>query len=162
MRSARLSIRRPGGGFEIHVTGDCPVRAIPARGRWRIEGPNVPVGWWLSRDAAGFALHTGAGESEVTRSFAWPGVGPPREGVHLLAADGRLFRVVLRGPREAGFELRGWETPGAYLIVRPHAEGWSLEPTAAGSSLEDDVAVAVLLAAEVLDCEAALTGDAGA
>lgn len=74
----------------------------------------------------------------------------------LLLDDGRLFRIVMCGPREGGFELQGWETPGAYLRAQPQSEGWRLAPTAACGGIEEIHVLSILLAAEVLDAEAPL------
>jgi hypothetical protein len=72
---------------------------------------------------------------------------------YLLLDDGRLFRVVLCGPRDGGFELLGWETPGAYLKARPQPRGWSLVPTFACGGLEEIGVLSILFAAEVLVAE---------
>jgi hypothetical protein len=67
---------------------------------------------------------------------------------------------VRRGPREGGFELLGWETPGAYLTAQPASDGWKLAPTAACGGLVDLRAISVLFAAEVLDAEEPLRPEA--
>ena len=96
----------------------------------------------------------GAGGAEVGRTMPVVG-GEGRAGLKfLLLDDGRLFRIALRGPRDGGFELLGWETPGAYIIARPEPNnGWSLIPTAACGGLTDLQAISVLMASEILDSE---------
>ena len=75
---------------------------------------------------------------------------------YFLMPDGRLFRLVSRGPREAGCELRGWETRGPYLAARPEIDGWSLEVSSAGASLPGLSTLRLLLAAELVDLDEAL------
>ena len=69
----------------------------------------------------------------------------------MLLDDGRLFRVARRPSGESGFDLCGWETPGAYLTARRDGAGWIIAVTAAGSAMKPSEALAVLFAAELLD-----------
>ena len=59
-------------------------------------------------------------------------------------------------PRGALFELRGWETAGAYLNATPDDAGWRVTPAPAGSALPDLRALMILFAAEILDSEGSL------
>jgi hypothetical protein len=82
----------------------------------------------------------------------------------LLLDDGRLFRIVLRlrlrgSPPDGGFELLGWETPGAYLRAWPEPSGWKLVATAAGGGLTDLQAISILFAAEILNSEEPLRAE---
>ena len=93
-----------------------------------------------------------------------PLVGGGREAglKFLLLDDGRLFRIVLRlsgSPPEGGYELLGWETPGAYLRARPEPSGWKLVATAAGGGLTDLQAISILFAAEILNSEEPLRAE---
>jgi hypothetical protein len=76
---------------------------------------------------------------------------------YLLLGDGRLFRIAPRSPRDGGFELQGWETPGPYWIARPRKEGWTLQPTPASGGLLEIHALLILFAAEILESEKPLT-----
>ncbi len=77
----------------------------------------------------------------------------------LLLDDGRLFRIVLGGSRDGGFELLGWETPGAYVRAQPEPSGWKLIPTVACGGLTDLRAISILFAAEILDSEEPLRAE---
>jgi hypothetical protein len=156
---ARLS----NGGFEIEAAGQRKIRVDPAGDSWRIDGGKALQGWVLRRtasDAAGFVLSGADGRTEAGRTMPLVGTGREAGLRFLLLDDGRLFRIVLRGPREGGFELLGWETAGAYLTARPVASGWTLAPTPAGGGLEDLTAISILFAAEILDAEEPLRPEA--
>jgi len=71
----------------------------------------------------------------------------------LLLEDGRLFRVCLRGPRRCRFELRGWETSGAYFEATPESRGWNIAPMVAGAELRGVTPLLMLFAAEILDAD---------
>jgi hypothetical protein len=159
----RSLVRLSNGGFEIEAAGEQTIRVEPAGDRWRIDGGEGPQGRVLRRtgsDAAGFVLSGADGRTEAGRTMPLVGTGREAGLRFLLLDDGRLFRIVMRGPREGGFELLGWETPGAYLTARPVANGWTLAPTAAGGGLEDLTAISILFAAEILDAEAPLRPEA--
>ena len=72
---------------------------------------------------------------------------------YLLLADGRLFRIVGRGPRDARFELLGWQMPGAYMIARPEPEGWRICPAPSCGAIADTGVLTILFAAEILAAE---------
>ncbi len=86
------------------------------------------------------------------------GLEGPSAPRNLLLEDGRLFRILPRGPREAGMELLSWEVPGAYFHARPEPRGFVLVPTVAAGGIADVRVLSLLLAAEVLDAEEPLVG----
>ena len=109
------------GGFALRTGKREPITVRPVSGGWQVDGPPPVQGWMLRRyesAAVRFELRTsGVGEP---RGRTMPLAGDRDAAVHyLLLDDGRLFRVVLRGPRDSRFEMLGWETPGAYLVARP-------------------------------------------
>ena len=116
----------------------------------------MPGGGWLlertTAEEAGFVLRDADEGAELGRTM--PLVGAVEAGLKfLLLDDGRLFRIVRRGAREGGFELLGWDTPGAYLEARAVEGGWTLVATVAGGGIGDLTALSVLFAAEILDME---------
>jgi hypothetical protein len=155
-------MRLPSGGFALRQADQPELRAIPDGGAWHLTGQEAVCGWSLQRSlgAAGFSLSRSAGGPVA--GWTMPLVGTAAEGGlrFVLLDDGRLFRIVRRGPREGGFDLLGWETPGAYLEALPQPEGWLLRATPACAGLRDVRALSLLLAAEVLDAEEPLRGDA--
>ena len=149
-------VRLSDGGFALKA-GAQSHRVVAAEGGWIVESDDELDGWSLRRARTpGFVLHGKDGEREIARTM--PPVGTESEsGLRfLLLEDGRLFRIVLRGPRDGRYELTGWETAGAYLTARPLAEGWSLEPTSACGGLDEIRVLCLMLAVEVLDAETAL------
>jgi hypothetical protein len=152
----RRLVRLSNGGFEIEATG-CPAIRVEASGEvWSVDGVEGLPGGILRRATSGgegFVLEAARGRTEAGRTMPLVGAGREAGLKFLLLDDGRLFRVVRRGPRKAGFELLGWEMPGAYLTAQPAPEGWRLIPTAASGGLEDLTRLVVLFAAEILDAE---------
>jgi hypothetical protein len=69
----------------------------------------------------------------------------------VVTDDGRLFRVVpvVDPSGEGVWELRGWETSGAYWTARRAGRDWEVQRTVAGSMLAEDPALAVLFAAAI-------------
>jgi len=151
-RLARLS----SGGFEIEASGHPVIRVEPSDEGWRVDGPGSLRGGILRRAASGaegFVLLGADGKREAGRTMPLVGTGREAGLKFLLLDDGRLFRIVRRGPRERGFELLGWELPGAYLTAQPAWQGWRLMPTAASGGLDDLTTISVLFAAEILDAD---------
>lgn len=70
--------------------------------------------------------------------------------VSLLLADGRLFRIVVRGLPDPRFELLGWEVDGAYLTASPIGTSWRVSRTPAGMELVAGTEILVLFGAEIL------------
>jgi len=154
--AVRRVVRLADGGFAIE-SGARSHRVVATDTGWVVEGDDELDGWSLRRARTpGFVLQGKEGAGEAARSM--PLVGTDREsGLRfLLLEDRRLFRIVLRGPRDGRYELTGWETAGAYLTARPLAEGWSLEPTSACGGLDEIRVLCLMLAVEVLDAETAL------
>ena len=146
------------GGFEFAAAGEAPVRAVPHGDGWRMESGGALNGARLERQAAdggGFIL--AAGSEELARTASLVGVGREAGLRFVLLDDGRLFRIVMRGPRRVGFDLLGWETPGAYLSAQPTEDGgWALAPTAAAGGIVDLTVLLVTLSAEILEAEGSL------
>ncbi len=61
-----------------------------------------------------------------------------------------MWRIVLRGPADARWELTGWETAGAYLIARPDGDAWTILRTAAGRKLAQVELLLALMSAEIV------------
>jgi hypothetical protein len=143
----RSVTRLAGGGFELTAAGAPAVRVVPDTGGWRIEGDPGMQGWSLRRvepRIGGFVLMQA--EREIGRTMA---------SKEVLLEDGRLFRIVRQAQGE-GFELAGWEVPGAYLRAVAQGEGFRLEATVAGGGIPDIRALTLLFAAEALDSAGAL------
>ena len=68
------------------------------------------------------------GERELGRVSA--------DGTSILLADGRLFRVAVRGLSPPRIEVARWDVPGPYVVARTGETGWKLERTPAGEALE--------------------------
>lgn len=154
----RFLARLPDGGFEIEADGQPTIRAEISGEGWSIDEGKGIRGRILRRtasEAEGFVLSGTDGGSEAGRTMPLVGAGREAGLKFLLLDDGRLFRIVMHGPRRVGFDLLGWETPGAYLTAIPEAKGWKLAPTAACGGLTDLTALAILFAAEILDAEEA-------
>ena len=148
--------RQGSGGFCLTAAGVKPIRVTAGDGGWTVSGRGLD-GWKLRRDTEGlgrFRLEQPGSDGSVAWTMAWPGGERHSVGCCLLMRDGRLFRLLLRGPRDARFELLGWETPGPYLVVRPTDTGWSVRPEPACGGLEDLREILVLISAEVLDADA--------
>ena len=148
----------PAGGFRLESQGSGAIEVLPESPGWRLAGDDAPAGWTLERaepQAGGFVLQD-AEAGEVGRTTPIDRLGGGAKVYYLLLGDGRLFRIAPGEPREGGFELSGWETPGPFLVARPRPDGWSIVPTPACSGLADIRALSILFAAEILDAEGAL------
>jgi hypothetical protein len=148
------ALSRPaGGGLRLEPAGRAPMELLPDGDGWAIEVDGEDGTWRVRAEAPhGFVLVAGDGR-ELGRTQGLPGVGDEANLSFLLLEDGRLFRVVLRGPRDGRFELLGWETPGAYLVARPGDARWTISPTAACGGLSDLRAILILFAAEIVAAE---------
>jgi len=71
------------------------------------------------------------------------------DGSSIVLADGRLFRVSVRGVSAPRIEVARWDVPGPYLIARPGASGWTIERTPAGRELEGCETVELLTTAAI-------------
>jgi len=143
-------------GFCLTAASVESIRVVAEAEGWKVSGRGLE-GWKLGRDAEGlgrFRLEQPGSDGSVAWTMAWPGEGRDSVGCCLLLRDGRLFRLLLRGPRDPRFELLGWETPGAYLVVRPAGAGWSIRPEPACGGLEDLREILILISAEILDADA--------
>jgi hypothetical protein len=142
--------RQPDDGFVMRW-GTTTIEAERQDERWRVPGLAATLRRADSEEG-GFVLAREDGGGEIGRTMAPLGV-PEADLRYLLLSDGRLFRIV-RG-QEGGFDLLGWETPGAYLRARRTGRVgvWTLEPTVACSGLIEIRALSLLLAVEVLDRE---------
>jgi hypothetical protein len=165
---ATTLMRIPTGGFVLEPDQGDVIRAESAAGGWRIDGSRIPPGWQLRREAAaggGFVLRVpGLTDEQAARTSCMPAGGArERESRYLLMGDGRLFRMVLRGPRDGRFELLNWEAPGPYLTGRPQPRGrWRIEPSPACGGLADIRELVILFAAEILETDEPLTTGAEA
>ena len=157
MAHPEQTIDRPAeGGFVITPRDGRPIRALPAEGGLRIEGPAPAGGCRLAHGdgpGARFVLLAEDGRAEIGRTTALQGANGTEGERNLVMADGRAYRLLLRGPADARFELLGWEAPGAYLTARPGPRGWTVIPQPAASGLREIGPLLVLLAAEILESE---------
>jgi hypothetical protein len=147
------------GGFRLDAAAGSGIAARPGLKGWEVSIPGLPGTWQLSRNSPetrGFLLLSEDRRTEAGRTMPVGGVGSRPDLYYLLLRDGCLFRIGSRGAREAGFELSGWETPGAYLVARPGSGDWTLVPTPACGGLPDIRALSILFAAEILESEALL------
>lgn len=143
------------GGFRLLDPRGLALTARPAP-----EGFRLPAGWLRRRrDVAGggFLLVEGSEEEAAELGRTMRGATAPRtvDGVALLLDDGRLFEIrsAIEDGR-LGFELAGWEVPGAYVRAEPEGEGWTLSLTPAGTALPSVETVVLLFAAELADASA--------
>lgn len=149
---ARALIGLPGGGFQIRTQGEPSIVANLGETGWRVDEPEAWRGWTLSRVGSGFVLARPGGDEAGSVSRE-PGSSAGDGPAWLLLDDGRLFRVGFRGPRRCRFELRGWETSGAYFEAIPEKAGWTIAPTVAGAGLRGVTPLLMLFVAEILDAE---------
>jgi len=114
---------------------------LTGAGRLGLEWNAAERGWILN------SLVAGSGR-EVGRTTAW-GDEPVLAPVSVLLADGRLFRLAMIGASDPRIELGRWDLPGAYLVGRPTAGAWELEPTAAGTALEAPLELWILTCVDI-------------
>jgi len=147
--------RRQDGGFSLAPGDGEAIRVEPAKGGWRLAGPRALAGWELRRppgeEGSYLLLAAGPDAEEAGRSTVAPGSEKPDGRRDLVMADGRVYRMLLRGPEDPRFELAGWETSGPYLTARPCGRGWSIVPEPASAGLDEIRGLLVLFAAEILD-----------
>jgi len=141
-------------GVTLDAPGAPSMRISPAGDGWQISGRDDVEGWRLERAEpawSGFVLFAGSDGEELGRTTSLPDVVDEPNGRHVLLADGRLFRIIVRGPRNPRVELTGWEVPGPYLEALPQANGgWRLRASDAARAIADLRALTLLLAAELL------------
>jgi len=135
-----LTVRRVGEGWFCSGDGSGAERLL------RRGGPSEP----------GFVLLERPGGAEAGRTARLDGLGVAADLYYVLLGDGRLFRIGREDPREAGFDLTGWETEGAYLVARPGSGGWRLTPTPACGGIADITVLSILFAAVILEAERSL------
>lgn len=145
--------RLPHGGFKLEGRGAAATRVVPAGDGWRIEGDPEMQDWTMRRAESGSGFVLREGPRELGRTMSAIGMSEATAPRHLLLGDGRLFRIIGAGRREAGADLTSWETRGPYLRARPATEGWTIAPSAACGGIADIRALTLLLAAEMLDGE---------
>jgi hypothetical protein len=154
--ATRILVRRPDGGFTLSSPDSPEIRVVANDQGWGVEGPEPVHGCGLTRGkspAERYVLRAADGETEAGRSSTLQGTGTAGAGPDLVMDDGRVYRVVLRGPADARFELLGWEASGAYLTARPGPQGWAITPEPAASGLPEIRPLLILFAAEVLHAE---------
>jgi len=159
--TGRLSLRAEPGGFSVGTPDGSSLVARSDGDAWIVTRSGDSVRWHLRRSEprqSGFALSEGTGGTEAGSTTPLDVFAPRRSVRYLQLADGRLFRVVPASPREAGVELAGWESEGAYMIARPAAAGWEIALTPASAGLADLEPMLILFGAEVLDGVASLRG----
>ncbi len=152
----RILTQRPDGGLRLQCAAGESFELCRDAGRLRVDEPSRCSGWTIQpdRDAPGLVLLDGDDGNELARTSRGPGADAGAIAPSLLTADGRLFRIRSR-VRPPRFELCGWETPGAYLVIEPTEEGWRVRPTTASAGLAEIDTLTLLVAAEVLAAEPA-------
>ena len=140
------------GGFRLECSRGATIQVTPQRDALTVSGGTVVHGWCIRDEDEGFRLERDDGKvaGQSLRARVAEGLDA---AVSLLLDDGRLFRIVLRGPRDARYELTGWETPGAYFEARPADDGWTIAATVAGTAMEDVEPLILLFAAEIVHSE---------
>ena len=148
----RFLSRLAAGGFSLEAEGSKPIRAEPFEDGWRLSAPGTLDGFVLrpNDSGSGFVLEAARGGEAAGQTSAPHGMGRDAGLSYLLLADGRLFRIACRGPRDGRFELLGWEMPGAYMIARPEPQGWRIRPAPSCGAIADTEALSILFAAEIL------------
>jgi hypothetical protein len=144
------------GGFEIR-SGSRVLDLRPRGEGWEVRGTGALKGWTLARGGeigVGFRLLDADGSTEAGRT-AWLDRAEAGAAVEctVLLGDGRMFRIVPRGPADPRYEVLGWETPGAYLTARIADGVWLILPEPACSGLREIRPLVILLAAELLDTD---------
>lgn len=152
-----LDLTRDGrSGFVLRPEGGPPIRVRPRGDDWEVTADS-PTPLAVLRRSEGspgpFRLLESASGSELGRTLSLDGAAQRRELRYLLLGDGRLFRLRASVPAQAGFDLTGWVTPGAYLKARVHDAGWRLLPTPASGGIDDLLTLVLLFAAEILDAD---------
>jgi hypothetical protein len=150
-QAERTLVRLDTGGFRLQAADAETIHVVASGDDWRAEGKGPWDGWILSRETSdqGGGLRLEAEGRWVGRTLAFSGHSEVPGLRHVLLADGRLFRMVLCNPRRACFELRSWETSGAYFAAQPIRDGWILTATPAGAAMDDVEALQILFAAEI-------------
>jgi hypothetical protein len=136
----------PGGGFSI-AGPDC-AEARPDANGFSVHGDRFERGARLLPDGTGrgIVLSDAAGmDRDAVSTLAGGTVAEDPPSVAL--SDGRIFRVVCAG---AGYVLKGWDHPGAYLEVVPEGSGWRVRETPAGSGMDGLHRLILLFAAVVV------------
>ncbi len=151
-------VRDSSGGFELRTDGGPTVQARFDGRVWRVEGTAGRADATLSRaeESSGFVLEVLEVQGEAARTMPLVGADWPGSPRFMLLADGHLYRIALRAPRDAGFELLGWESSGAYLVASPTDEGWKIEAMPAATGIDEIRTMSLLFAAEILDAERTL------
>jgi hypothetical protein len=141
-----------GGAFRLDGGDGWWVAARPAGGGWILEATTGLAGARLDPSpgaGGGFVLAGGRAREELGWTSGLAGGDVHRQVRYLVAGDGRVFRIVLRGPRDARYDLVSWECPGPYLTARLDGDGWRVEVSTAGQELPSPEAVVVLFAVEL-------------
>ena len=148
--------RRSPSAFVITPDRGMPIAVEPRGGQWSVATAGGREQWRLARiggPEGEFRLSEAGGDRELGSGCSLRGAGQRRELRYFLLGDGRLFRLSSTGPAAAGYDLSGWEAPGAYLKARALDDGWQILPTPASGGIDDVLVLAVLMGAEILDAE---------
>jgi hypothetical protein len=146
----RIASATPEDGFRLDGDDGRVVEARPDAGGWVVTGAAGDEEWFLRELSTGYRLEerrTADTLGEISRletAASTPGL------ISLLLGDGRLFTISPRVEDPPGYDLAGWEVPGAYWTARLEQSGWLLSPTPAGAMLADDEALVVLFVAQLL------------
>ena len=137
---ASFRVTAAAGGFELEPASNETRTRVRATDRgFELVGNPLLSGYRLERIESGrpgFVLR-GADGDEAGRTTAFQKEERTPNLFYLLMGDGRMFRIGQHGARGERFELRGWETGGAYLAATPESGGWRIETTPAGTRLPE-------------------------
>ncbi len=148
--------RSEAGGFRVDGDAGLLIEALAVPGGWIVEDDGGARGCFLretDKGPGGLVLLAGPGDNAKEMAWASRLSGKDSPPSCLLTNDGRAFNVLLRGPRDARFDLVGWETPGAYLQARPTPHGYSITRTVAGRDLAVGADMLLLFAAAILEAD---------
>ena len=120
-RPQRRLIGVESGGFRLECANGSTIAVSGADGANRGDEPTRTVsgapaidGWRMTDGREGVRVERQDGR-EAGHSVRSSVDDDTTGAVAILLDDGRLFRIAVVGPRDARFELRGWETRGAYF-----------------------------------------------
>jgi len=139
---------RLGTGGDFSLEGSGAVEARSETPGWSIHGNGYDPGTRLvpSDTSSQTALVDSAGtetDSIATLTGGTIAEDPPS----VTLSDGRVFRVACSG---AGYVVRGWESPGAYVEIFPEDAGWRIVTTVAGRGMDGFDRLALLVAVAIV------------
>lgn len=149
---ARVRCRPPVETITLDAGGE--IRLVPGERRvYSVEAPGGGEAILAPADdvAGGWRLRRREDDESLGRTTPLDPDGAAGDGATILTADGRLFRSVAIVDDDPRIELRGWETPGAYLQARREGDDWVIGATPAGVGLSPASELLVLWIAHLTE-----------